>query len=91
MSSNSEIRPLNETSEMINRYSDPKLIKEGAVSCLYRVSRAGKYFIIKTAKDSTGIMNDLIRREYELSIGLSTHMSSMSSRLKILLLSAQAL
>ncbi len=71
MSSNSEIRPLNETSEMINRYSDPKLIKEGAVSCLYRVSRAGKYFIIKTAKDSTGIMNDLIRREYELSIGLS--------------------
>lgn len=71
MSSNSEIRPLDETSEMINRYSDPILIKEGAVSRLYRVSRAGKYFIIKTAKDGTGIMNDFIHREYELSIGLS--------------------
>lgn len=71
MSSNSEIRPIDESLETIHRYSDPVLIKEGAVSRLYRVSRAGKYFIIKTAKDSTGAMMDLIRREYELSIGLS--------------------
>lgn len=71
MSSNSEIRPIDEAIETIHRYSDPILIKEGAVSRLYRVSLAGKYFIIKTAKDSTGAMMDLIRREYELSIGLS--------------------
>ena len=38
---------------------------------LYRVSRAGKYFIIKTAKGESGVHADLIRREYELSIALS--------------------
>lgn len=41
------------------------------MSCLYRVSRAGKYFIIKTAKGESGVHADLIRREYELSIALS--------------------
>lgn len=38
---------------------------------LYRVSRAGKFFIIKTAKAESGTYADLIRREYELSIALS--------------------
>ena len=38
---------------------------------LYRVSRAGKFFIIKTAKGESGTYADLIRREYELSIALS--------------------
>jgi serine/threonine protein kinase len=41
------------------------------VSCLYRVSRAGKHFIIKTAKGESGTYNDLVRREYELSIALN--------------------
>ena len=38
---------------------------------MYRVARDGKYFIIKVATDRTGAMESLIRREYELSIGLS--------------------
>lgn len=71
MSYNSEVRPMHETESMSNAYCDPVLIKDGIVSRLYRVSRAGKYFIIKTAKGESGAYMDLIRREYELSIALS--------------------
>lgn len=53
-----------------NMYSDPVLLSENSVTRLYRVSRDGKYFIIKTSKDNTGRLNELVRREYELSIGL---------------------
>ena len=51
-------------------YSDPVLLSENSMTRLYRVSRDGKYFIIKTSKDNTGRLNALVRREYELSIGL---------------------
>jgi len=71
MGYNSEVRPMHEAESMSNAYCDPVLIKDGIVSRLYRVSRAGKYFIIKTAKGESGAYMDLIRREYELSIALS--------------------
>lgn len=71
MGYNSEVRPMHEAESMSNAYCDPVLIKDGIVSRLYRVSRAGKYFIIKTAKENSGAYMDLIRREYELSIALS--------------------
>lgn len=71
MSDNSELRPIHQAEPISSTYCDPVLIKDGAVSCLYRVSRAGKYFIIKTAKGETGTYADLVRREYELSIALS--------------------
>ena len=71
MGYNSEVRPLHEAESMSSVYCDPVLIKDGIVSRLYRVSRAGKYFIIKTAKGESGAYMDLIRREYELSIALS--------------------
>lgn len=51
-------------------YSDPVLLSESTLSRLYRVSRDGKYFIIKTANDNTGRSNALIKREYEISIGI---------------------
>lgn len=51
-------------------YSDPVLLSENSLTRLYRVSRDGKYFIIKTSKDNTGRLNALVRREYEISIGL---------------------
>lgn len=51
-------------------YSDPVLLSENSITRLYRVSRDGKYFIIKTSKDNTGRLNALVRREYEISIGL---------------------
>ena len=62
---------MREAELMSSAYCDPVLIKDGTVSQLYRVSRAGKYFIIKTAKGESGVYADLIRREYELSIALS--------------------
>ena len=71
MSDNSELRPIRQAEPKSSEYCDPVLIKDGTVSCLYRVSRAGKYFIIKTAKGESGVHADLIRREYELSIALS--------------------
>ena len=71
MSENSQLRTICDTYEVSSAYYDPVLIKDGTVSRLYRVSRAGKYFIIKTAKDGSGVQLDLIRREYELSIALT--------------------
>ena len=71
MSDNSELRPIHQAKPISSTYCDPVLIKDGTVSCLYRVSHAGKYFIIKTAKGESGVYADLIRREYELSIALS--------------------
>lgn len=71
MSENSQLRPVCDTYEVSSAYCDPVLIKEGTASRLYRVSRAGKYFIIKTAKDDSDAQMELIRREYELSIALS--------------------
>lgn len=71
MSDNSQLRPIHQSEPISSTYCDPVLIKDGTVSCLYRVSRAGKYFIIKTAKGESGTYADLIRREYELSIALN--------------------
>ena len=71
MSENSQLSPICDTCEVSSAYCDPVLIKDGTVSRLYRVSRAGKYFIIKTAKDGSGVQLDLIRREYGLSIALN--------------------
>ena len=71
MSENSQLIPICDTCEVSSTYYDPILIKDGTMSRLYRVSRAGKYFVIKTAKEGSGVQLDLIRREYELSIALS--------------------
>ena len=71
MSENSQLRPMSDTYEVSSAYCDPVLIKEGTMSRLFRVSRAGKYFIVKTTKDGSSAQMELIRREYELSIALN--------------------
>ena len=50
-------------------FCDPVLLKTTSLARLYRVSKAGKYFIIKTTKDNSGAELAMLRREYELSIG----------------------
>ena len=50
-------------------FCDPVLLKTTSLARLYRVSKAGKYFIIKTTKDNSGTELAMLRREYELSIG----------------------
>lgn len=69
MQSDSELLPVGNLSD--NTYYGPILIKEGSVNMLYRVARAGKYFIIKTAKDGDERFKALIKREYEFSIDLA--------------------
>lgn len=78
MSANSELIPIEdniqdcqaESCESVpGGYHTPVLMKESALSSLYRISRAGKHFIIKTAKDQRTAV--LIRREYDLSLDLS--------------------
>lgn len=72
MSVNSILSPESEkNAAAFHGYHDFVLIKESAVSRIYRVSKAGKYFIFKSAKDASGRMEALIRREYDLSINLN--------------------
>ena len=50
-------------------YHDFNLLKTTATSKLWRTSRDGKYFLIKTTKDNSEHQIQMLRREYELSIG----------------------
>lgn len=52
-------------------FSDPVLLRENAVCKLYRVSKAGKYIVIKTASGNSGRNISLIKREYEIGANLS--------------------
>ena len=55
--------------EKNDSFHDYKLLKTTAYSKLWRVSRDGKYFLIKTTKDNTEHQISMLRREYDLSIG----------------------
>ena len=50
-------------------FHDFKLLKTNARNLLYRASKAGKHFLIKTTKDNTEHSLAMLWREYELSIG----------------------
>lgn len=55
--------------ERNNSYCDFNLLKTTASSKLWRMSRDGKYFLVKTTKDNSKHQKKMLRREYELSIG----------------------
>lgn len=65
------LRPVTDAVVNEKGYYNPVLLRKGPLSSLYRISRAGKYFAVKAASEGSGRMPDLIRREYEISIGLS--------------------
>ncbi|MBR4968003.1 MAG: serine/threonine protein kinase [Bacteroidaceae bacterium] len=50
-------------------FHTPVLQKTTANARLFRVSRSGRYFVIKTTKDNSSRQRELLRREYELSLG----------------------
>ena len=50
-------------------YYDFNLLKTTSTSRLWRVSRDGKYFLVKTTKDNSEHQLKMLRREYEMSIG----------------------
>lgn len=58
-----------EESNTSTGYSMPEVFATTSHAVLYRVRKAGKYFIIKTPKEKTGQTLAMLRREYELSIG----------------------
>lgn len=55
--------------EKNHSYHDFNLLKTTVASKLWRASRDGKYFLIKTTKDNSEHQIQMLRREYELSIG----------------------
>ena len=55
--------------EKNHSYHDFNLLKTTASSKLWRVSRDGKHFLIKITKDNSEHQIQMLRREYELSIG----------------------
>ncbi len=59
------------TVDCASGYAMPELLAVTSSSKLYRVRKAGKYFIIKTVKDDSGQSLALLQREYELSLGKS--------------------
>ena len=70
MSGCSEIfNPMGEGLNSSAGYSMPEVFATTSLAVLYRVRKAGKYFIIKTPKEKTGQTLAMLRREYELSIG----------------------
>lgn len=62
-------KPLSAGVDTSAGYSMPELFATTSLAVLYRVRKAGKYFIIKTPKDTSGQSLAMLRREYELSIG----------------------
>lgn len=52
-----------------NAFHSPVLLKITAYARLFRLSRGGRYFVIKTTKDNSARQRELLRREYELSLG----------------------
>lgn len=61
--------PQTETQLPKNGYHDPELLATTTYACLYRVSKAGRYFLVKTAKEQTPQARSILRREYELAVG----------------------
>ena len=66
------IEPVDAVVDYATGYSMPELYLATSNAVLYRVRKAGKYFIIKTPKDNSGLGLAMLLREYELSLG-KTH------------------
>lgn len=54
----------------IAKYGDFQLLHSGTYANTYRARKAGKYFLLKTPKsDNTAYLN-ILKREYEVSVGI---------------------
>ena len=69
MPSSETFVPVSENLDLVSQYSMPEIYAVTSTAVLYRVRKAGKFFIIKTPKDSSGQSLAMLQREYELSIG----------------------
>ena len=64
-------RPLNMPTDYSGRYTDVELIRSTSHARLYRMRKAGRLFIAKTTCTNDARSTELLKREYELSLGLS--------------------
>lgn len=65
------IEPLPAVVDYSAGYSTPEVYFDTATAVLYRVRKAGKYFMIKTPKDATGQALAMLQREYEISLRIA--------------------
>ena len=64
-------RPVTVNLDTTSSFTDPVLLHETANARLYRMSKAGKHFIIKTTKDNSAMQLSILKREYEMSISFN--------------------
>ena len=64
-------RPLNMPADYSGRYTDVELIRSTSHARLFRMRKAGRLFIAKTTGTDDARSIELLKREYELSLGLS--------------------
>lgn len=63
--------PISPTTDYSGRYTDVELIRSTSHAHLYRMRRMGRLFIAKTIPYNDARSLELLKREYELSLGLS--------------------
>ena len=64
-------RPITASADYSGRYTDVELVRVTSHAKLYRMRKAGRLFIAKTANASDARSIELLKREYELTLGLS--------------------
>lgn len=64
-------RPIEPSADYSGRYTDVELIRSTSHAHLYRMRRMGRLFVAKTAQGKDARSLDLLKREYELTLGLS--------------------
>lgn len=64
-------RPIAPSADYSGRYTDVELIRTTPHARLYRMRRAGRLFIAKAAADDSARSIELLKREYELTIGIT--------------------
>lgn len=62
--------PSNLDWDKFSSYSGFTLVHEGSYAKIIRAQKAGKYFLLKAPKEDNSYYLNLIRREYEISLGL---------------------
>ena len=64
-------RPITASADYSGRYTDVELVRATSHAKLYRMRKAGRLFIAKTVSTSDARSIELLKREYELTLGLS--------------------
>ena len=64
-------RPITASADYSGRYTDVELVRATSHAKLYRMRKAGRLFIAKTPHTPDARSIELLKREYELTLGLS--------------------